>query len=223
MKFNIFKRSADNQPQEEQNTTLLAQNSIFNTVATNYMKLAAANRCVSVLCDSISSLPLLTYEKDSDGCYKQKTDHPVYSLLTRTPNQGRTTAQMFTYLLVRSMICNGAGYAYIERSGKSVKALHFIPFGDVQVVKPKTQFEPVFYKVKNIDRVLEASDLIVLLNHTTDGITGVSTISYAANATALAARQEQYANSFFGSPSSARSILKIAQGTRQKQKEEIRR
>lgn len=190
--WNIFKR-------KKKDTEFV--NLLFNsqgTYCTNKaLLLSAVYRCVEVISDSIAQLPLEPYTKDSEG-YKQRfTSHPTYRLLNKEPNSNMTR-YTFMKTLVTSMLLTGNAYAYIERDNQgNATALYYIPTENVTILWPKTISETVAYSVNGISNVVEACNMLHILNFTRNGIEGISTLRYARESLALANYAESNAKGFF--------------------------
>lgn len=54
------------------------------------MRAAAVYSCVRVLAETVAGLPLILYRRLPDGGKERATDHPLYSLVGRQPNQYQT-------------------------------------------------------------------------------------------------------------------------------------
>jgi len=172
------------------------------------MLLSTVYRCVEVISDSVAQLPLEPYKIDAQG-YKMKfLSHPSYNLLNKEPND-KMTRFTFMKTLVVSTLLKGNGYAYIERdnSGNAV-SLHYIPSGNVSIIKPTRLKDPVKYNVTGIGTV-EDCNMIHILNFTYDGLEGISTLTHARNCLGLAADAESHATGFFKGGANLAGILKV--------------
>lgn len=184
--------------------------------------LSAVYRCTEVISDSIAQLPLEVYKKDSNGFKIKFTTHPTYTLLSKQPNKNMTK---FTFLKVMaiSMLLTGNAYAYIERdkNGNAV-ALHYIPSEQVTIHKPTSIKEEVSYSVVGINQRVESCNMIHILNYTTDGIEGISTLAYARKTLCLSMDAEDNAAGFFKGGANVAGILKAHAPLTSKQKEGLK-
>jgi len=126
----------------------------------------------------------------------------------------------FTFLktLVTSVLLKGNGYAYIQRNlaGDAI-ALHFIPSEYVTIIEPRTYEENITYSVKGIKGIVEACNMIHILNFSNDGITGISTLKYARNTLELANNAEAHSAGFFKGGANLAGILKVESSLTTKQ------
>lgn len=174
------------------------------------MQLSAVYACVDITSKSVAQLPLEIYTIDEHGKRCRDRGNPLYPLLYKKPN-GRMTRYTLVELWVQSLHLNGNAYAYIKRGhGGGVEALVYVPAGYVTVNTPTSIFEEISYTVNGIGLV-PAKDMIHIVNKSYDGVTGVSTIRYAANTIGLAQDSEEHAANFFSSGCGIGGILKSNQ------------
>ena len=177
------------------------------------MRLAAVYRCVQVISDSVAQLPLSLY---GDG--KVLNNHPAYNLVSKEPSPLMTR---FTFLkcLVSSMLLQGNGYAYIRRDAMG-NAREIIYLDGGVTVMPKSDGS-IAYNVKGIGEV-SPRDMLHILNHSVDGINGISTIAYASQTLGLANASEAHAQGFFTGGANVGGILAVQGPLNQKQADDIK-
>ena len=174
------------------------------------MGLSAVYGCVTALSRAVAQLPLNLYRVDHNGYKTPETLHPAAYLLGKKPNT-RMTRYTFMELAVQNMLLRGAFYAYIQRNPDGrIEQLIYVPYESVGVVPPAYLSEPPRYKVEGIKGLVPARDMFVVLNQTSDGITGISTIAYAAETLGLAYDSEKHARNFFAGGCGVGGILKTA-------------
>ena len=186
------------------------------------MLLSAVYRCVEVISDSIAQLPCEPYRIDSDGCKIKFTKHPTYNLLNREPNQNMSK---FTFMktMVVSMLLTGNAYALIERDERgNAKALYYIPTELVTILKPQTITDTISYSITGMKNVVEDCNMIHILNFTSDGYEGISTLAYARKTLGLAMDAEANAEGFFKGGANVAGILKCNSPLATKQKESLK-
>lgn len=172
------------------------------------MSLSAVYGCVTAVSRAVAQLPLNLYRMDRYGYKTAETLHPAAYLLGKKPN-ARMTRYTFMELVVQNMLLRGAFYAYILRDkDDKIKQLIYLPWEFVTVETGKYLDQPPRYKVTGIDGLVDAKDMFVVLNQTSDGITGISTISYAAETLGLAYDSEKHARNFFAGGCGVGGILK---------------
>ena len=224
MNFN-WKFWEKNKP-EERASAVFGDYLLYNT-ASSYannkaMLLSAVYRCVEVISDSIAQLPCEPYRIDSDGCKIKFTKHPTYNLLNREPNQNMSK---FTFMktMVVSMLLTGNAYALIERDERgNAKALYYIPTELVTILKPQTITDTISYSITGMKNVVEDCNMIHILNFTSDGYEGISTLAYARKTLGLAMDAEANAEGFFKGGANVAGILKCNSPLATKQKESLK-
>ena len=222
MNFKFWKK---NKP-EERASAVFGDYLLYNT-ASSYannkaMLLSAVYRCVEVISDSIAQLPCEPYRIDSDGCKIKFTKHPTYNLLNREPNQNMSK---FTFMktMVVSMLLTGNAYALIERDERgNAKALYYIPTELVTILKPQTITDTISYSITGMKNVVEDCNMIHILNFTSDGYEGISTLAYARKTLGLAMDAEANAEGFFKGGANVAGLLKCNSPLATKQKESLK-
>lgn len=222
MNFKFWKK---NKP-EERASAVFGDYLLYNT-ASSYannkaMLLSAVYRCVEVISDSIAQLPCEPYRIDSDGCKIKFTKHPTYNILNREPNQNMSK---FTFMktMVVSMLLTGNAYALIERDERgNAKALYYIPTELVTILKPQTITDIISYSITGMKNVVEDCNMIHILNFTSDGYEGISTLAYARKTLGLAMDAEANAEGFFKGGANVAGILKCNSPLATKQKESLK-
>lgn len=222
MNFKFWKK---NKP-EERASAVFGDYLLYNT-ASSYannkaMLRSAVYRCVEVISDSIAQLPCEPYRIDSDGCKIKFTKHPTYNLLNREPNQNMSK---FTFMktMVVSMLLTGNAYALIERDERgNAKALYYIPTELVTILKPQTITDTISYSITGMKNVVEDCNMIHILNFTSDGYEGISTLAYARKTLGLAMDAEANAEGFFKGGANVAGILKCNSPLATKQKESLK-
>ena len=186
------------------------------------MQLAAVYRCVEVISDSVAQLPLAPYEIVENGTRPYVT-HPSYHLLSREPSP---VMSRFTFIkgIVTSMLLNGNGYAYIMRDAMgNPRQLVFLPPTSVTVNDNGDVADPerISYTV-NGTRNIPGRDIIHVLNHSTDGIHGISTLAHATQTLSLAWASEQHAKGFFTGGANLGGIITVQGPLNQQQGNDIK-
>lgn len=186
------------------------------------MQLSAVYACVEVLAKSLAMLPLEPYRRDECGHHSVAADHRLHPVLGLTPNPVMTRYTLVE-LLVRSMLLQGNGYAFIERDAQlRPVALHYLPAGDVTVNAGAYINEPPTYTVAGLALPVPAEDMIHIVNYSDDGVTGVSTLRHAIKSTELASYAQGTALRFYESGGAVSGLLSTENPLTEKQQQEIR-
>lgn len=209
---------------EERGNTFdyLLYNSGCNYTTSKAMLLSTVYRCVEVISDSVAQLPLEPYRVDAQGYKIKFTTHPTYRLLNAEPNS-KMTRFTFIKTLIVSTLLKGNGFAFIERDEEgNAKALHYIPSELVTIIPPKTLGDNIVYSVTGLSNLIEACNMIHILNFSYDGITGISTLSHAKHTLGLASDSEAHASGFFKGGANLAGILTVQSTLTTKQKEALK-
>ena len=214
----LFRRK----PKEQRGLCSVALNYGNSSGRVNSLQLGAVYRCVEVISDSVAQLPLSLYEVVSNG-ERPAREHPAFNLVSKEPSP---TMSRFPFVkaLVTSMLLQGNGYAYIRRDrlGNPAELVLISPslvtITDTgEIGKP----DRLSYNITGIGRV-SARDMIHILNHTDDGVHGISTLTHAIQSLNLAWASEQHARGFFTGGANLGGILAVQGPMNQKQGEEIK-
>ena len=175
MNWNFFKKKKQQVEERSSSFDYLLYNGTGAYSTNRTLLLSCVYRCVEVISDSVAQLPLEPYKIDSSGYKLKFTNHPTYRLLNAEPNS-RMTRFTFIKTLIVSTLLKGNGYAFIERDNLgNATALHYIPSDLVTIIPPKTLKDNVAYSVTGLSNIIEACNMIHILNFSYDGVTGIST------------------------------------------------
>ncbi len=145
----------------------------------NAIRATTVFRCVSIIANTIASLPWNVYKRTKDG--RETADqHPLYRLLHDAPNR-ITSSYTFRQIITAGLLTNGNGFAVIGRNnGGRILDLLQIPPQDVEVARigsPGTY--RLDYKVHLDSKPYDVSQENIL--HVPglgfDGVRGISVIS----------------------------------------------
>ena len=64
------------------------------------MRMSAVYACITIISESIASLPLILYRRDGEEGKSRATEHPLYALLHDMPNPDMTSMTLPTKLEV---------------------------------------------------------------------------------------------------------------------------
>lgn len=185
------------------------------------MQVTAVFACVRVLAESIAQLPL--HVMRSDGRRREKaTDSPVYRLLYSRPNRRQTSfewrEQMQTHLALR-----GNAYSLIRwtQVGQVDELIPLHPDrmevmlldDDMMPDVPHTSRIGYLYRDERGRRYRILDDEILHLRFmTTDGIIGVSPITWGARAVELSLQAEKHGLSWWKNAAKPGGVIKMPQG-----------
>lgn len=155
---------------------------------------AVAHRCISVIAETLASVPLSVYRRTDDGGREKASDHPLYTVLHDQTSPSLTAFEGREWLIA-SILTAGNAYARIERNGRGqVIALHPLVAGSVTVERLASG--RLRYKVALANGgtdILLQDEVLHLRYRTADGILGMSPIQIAAATFGLALAQTDQA------------------------------
>ena len=146
------------------------------------LQLSTVWACVRLISETISTLPLGFYERQPDGSRRIASDHPLYEVLHNQPNADMT-AVTFWEVAVASMLLWGNFYCEIVRSRSGIVALNFLIPERMTVRRlPDGSLEYRYLDVTGgAPRLIPENGLMHIPAFSTDGVIGLSPVSYARN------------------------------------------
>ncbi len=142
-------------------------------------------RGVSILTDSVASIPLSIYRKDKKGFWKADEKNTLYNVLTRNANERQTIYELLEGLVFQ-LIMYGNSYILIKRNAASdVKEL--------VLLYPHTVYHDVISNTYNItdtyngvSGLFNSNQIIHLRHKSLENIVGKSVVDYCAKTLGLA-------------------------------------
>jgi HK97 family phage portal protein len=188
------------------------------------LQLSAVYRCVDVIGDSIASQSWQVMEYNKALGWVNNEFHDAYYMLNNEPNK---FISRFTFIktLVAQILLNGNGYAIIRRDGIGNPISLDLVTGNVIMYRRRDG--SIYYEVQysgyelataqingKESEIVEAEDMIHILNFSYDGLMGVSTLRHAANSMSLSISAEASARGFFRSGANMSGILTTEKGNK---------
>jgi HK97 family phage portal protein len=145
------------------------------------MQLSAVWSCVRLISETIATLPLPLYRIDAQGRKTPANDHHLYPILRTQPNLDMTAAE-FWECMVACMVLWGNAYARKRYSGGQLYALD--PMRPDWMVPRRAKSGGMVYRYHDPEEKdgwidLTEDDVLHLKGFGTNGLTGMSPISYA--------------------------------------------
>lgn len=169
------------------------------------LRVSAVYACVRVIAETVSSIPLLTYRRLSDGGKARAEDDPLFALLRMSPNAEQTSMewreQMVTHLLLR-----GNAYSRIVRDRRRI--LELVPLSPDQVeVKTNDGGAIVGYVYRNRETIVP-SDMLHVRGLSTDGVVGRSVLKDAIDTFSAAKSAQEYGRRVLENDATPSVVLK---------------
>ena len=172
------------------------------------LRVSAVYSCVKVLSESISSLPVNLYQKNSTGG-SLRVESNLDRLVSVAPSADMTASEMWQYV-VTSVCLHGNGYVYVAKTN-SGKAVELRPL-DPRSVQIETSGGSVRYKFDMPDGkqvVMSSDNVLHFKSLTLDGYTGLSPISYNAAVVQGDKAAVDYANRIYTEGATPRGVLEV--------------
>lgn len=179
-----------------------------NVTIETSMQLDAVSACVRLISETIATLPLLTFTRDTDGHGIFNKDHPLYRLLHDQPNADMTAVEFWT-ASVAAILLWGNSYAAITRKNDGPKIASLI--SDDNPVTALTPMRPdrvtvrrredgslqYYYSFQGLTIELEEWQVLHIKGFSLDGLMGIAPITQARQTIATAMAAEKAAGSLF--------------------------
>ncbi len=109
------------------------------------LRVTAVLSCVKVLAESISTLPLMVFERQANGDKRSAAEHPLSDILHTLANE-ESTAQSVRETLCAHVLLRGNAYARVVRDGGGdVREIWPIAPGSIQADRPQPGGPLVFH------------------------------------------------------------------------------
>lgn len=172
------------------------------------MRVGAVYSCIRIIAEDIAKLPLLLFRRTKNG-KERATDHPLYSLLHDAPNDWQTSYE-WREMMAGHLELRGNAYCWIVRVGNEIREL--IPIHPDHVEVKQDDRYRVTYKVQKHSREVTSRDILHLRGLSSDGFSGMSTLTAAREAVGLAIATERHGARLFANGAKASGIA-THQGT----------
>lgn len=184
---------------------------------------SAVYRCVTLIADTIGSIPLNLYKYTDQG-KEIHSDHPLYRMLHDEPCEMYTSSE-WRQLMQASALLWGNGYSKIIRDRYFIPQwLDWIPPSIVepyQIVRGDGT-KSLRYKIRTTGEIIDAVNMIHIKAVTFDGITGRSPIEIARDNIGLGLAAEHFGSEFFANGASFNGILHSEQSLKKEQADMIK-
>ncbi|SDF69576.1 phage portal protein, HK97 family [Onishia taeanensis] len=175
------------------------------------MSLSAAWACTRLISETVGTLPLHLYERTSSG-RRRAVNHPLYSVLNRSPNAESTPATLWESMTA-SILLRGNGFGEKQRLGNRVVGIRFLTPSRLGAQRLANGDYRLHYTEEGgRPRPVAERDLVHIPGFSLDGKWGLSAIQYGAGVFGSALAANNAANSTFEkglSPTVAFSMDKV--------------
>tara|TARA_Y100001951_G_scaffold104083_1_gene114636 strand:+ start:2355 stop:3602 length:1248 start_codon:yes stop_codon:yes gene_type:complete len=193
-----------------------------NVTVDSSLQLSTVWACVRLLSETISTLPLKLYERQSDGSRVRAERHPLYNVLTRSPNAEMTQSRFIAFI-VSSIALRGCAFIEKKRIGNKIVALEpLLPQNMVVDRKKNGQLE-YRYTEDGEKRILSEREVMHIRGFGIDGVTGMMPVAAGADVFGAAMAADEAAGKVFANGMQASGFLTHEGGVlKENQREQIR-
>lgn len=181
--FKRAKRAEDGIIDADVLLTKLGDDNVTEQIA---LQIPAIASSVDWIASRIKSLPIKLYE-ERDGKTEEITDDYRLKLLNDENDYDTMTAAEMKEAMVRDYLLCGRAYAFIDWDLNRVRALHYVRAGDVSYNLP---LDPIYRSASYYigGKEYRPYQLLRLLRHTRDGVSGKSILSESPTLISVAYR-----------------------------------
>lgn len=144
------------------------------------LRLSAAWACVTLLSDTISTLPLRLYKRTAEGRVPA-VDHPLYAVLSRQANADMTSQQWLGALVAGMLLWGESPNEKKISAGNVVAVYPLMPSRTVRTRKSGGGYEYRYVDGRGNQRVVPEDRIMRIPAFTLDGDSALSPISYGAS------------------------------------------
>ncbi|UTH13301.1 phage portal protein [Macrococcus equipercicus] len=203
-------------------------NTMFNTDTAGRIDEETAIRtsevyaCVTVLADDMAKYPISLLAK-KDKKIERETDHPVYHLLKKNPNE-YMTAFVWKRLMVTHMMLYGNAYCYITRNTRG-QATEVLPLNPLTTAKRYDMDKKEYMYVTQLNNksyVISSDDVLHFMGLSLDGHVGLSPIQVIRHNLSTNIGGNKHQSSFYRKSAIPRGILKSTELINKENKDKLR-
>lgn len=173
------------------------------------LKISALNNGLSLISETLASLPIYKYHRLEDGSKVRVSDDRLHYLLNVACNQSTSSFNMKD-TFIRQAILEGNGYLYIQRKGNSISSLHLVE--DVHLKKYMTDDGlSCTYEFKLGDREMTCNnyEMINLARYSKNGIEGKGILEHGSDVLGIANSLNQYQGATLENGAFIKGMMKV--------------
>lgn len=161
-----------------------------SVTAESSLKYTTVYACVSLIAETIASLPLVVYQRHGDN-KDRATKHPLYQIIHDRPNEEMTSFN-WREALVSQLLLWGNAYNYVERNRA----------GGVAAVYPLLSSDMTVERIDGVIRYryegVPVNNILHIPALGFNGIVGKSPVAMAKEAVGLGLAAEEFGAAYFG-------------------------
>lgn len=170
----------------------------LHVTADNSMQLSAVYACVRIIASQFASLPFVLYSQRPDGGKDLITDHPVYRLLAKRPNQYQNAFE-WREMMAGHIALRGNAFNQIVSNGKG-EITSLIPLHPDRVkilINSTGNYSYQYTDIAGSQQMFARGEIWHIRGLSSDGFVGLSVIALARNSVGGALAAQDYGSRFF--------------------------
>jgi HK97 family phage portal protein len=185
------------------------------------LKLSAVWACVRLIAETIGGLPINAYKVLPDGTRVLDNEHQLAQLFKNKPNRYQNRVEFFETMTMQ-LCLHGNAYAHIQR-GTGGKVVSLLPLMAEQMeVNLLTDGSLVYRYNSGANLSVYAPESIWHLKLMSNGIVGLSPLSYARNSVGIGIASEDRVKALASNGFKPTGVLTIDKLLKPEQREQIR-
>jgi HK97 family phage portal protein len=162
------------------------------------LRLAAVYACVRILAETMASLPLVVYQRRSDGGKDKVTDHWLYRLMAKRPNRFQNPFE-WREMLQGHLALRGNAYNQIitNTRGEIIELMPIHPDRVKIELLPSGEYRYRVTDRAGTEVILPRGEVWHLRGLSSDGLMGMSPIELARENLGMALAAQDYGARFF--------------------------
>ena len=168
----------------------------------NVLGIPAVSRCLKLIGQTISALPIDIQGQNENGIYKLDS-HPMLEAL-KEPNSFSPQGDFFEAVIIHLLLRGNAIIEIDRRRDRSVKGFYILDPDEVSI--EVTTKRNLVYKIR--DRVIRDYDILHFKDHTLDGIAGLDKLKLHKDLWGLALENISYAVKYYSNGARPSGVLK---------------
>lgn len=203
-------------------------NSTVSVTEETAMKIASLNQGISIIADTIASMPVYLYKEDN-GFQQYVPNDARSKALSGMANEVLTSFNLKRNL-IKDLILYGNAYAKIVREKDGRVQLIYLPNS---IVTPKKDNTGYFFQIQSYStdvigeqipaEIVDYSDMLVFIrNPKYNSITGVGILEHASQVLETSIRETNYMSNLFKNGLSAKAVLSSKTPFKKEVKEQLK-
>jgi HK97 family phage portal protein len=186
------------------------------------LKLSAVWACVRLIAETVAGLPLNCFKVNDDGSRVPYPEHPLAILFKNKPNRYQNRVEFFETMVMQLAI-HGNAYALISKRGGRVVSLMPLMAEQMEVALLTDGTVTYRYNNGNSDIAVYAEESIWHIKLMSNGIVGLSPLSYARNSIGIGLAGDDRVSALARNGFKPTGILTIDKLLKPEQREAIRK